>query len=60
MARAEGEQKPFLEKVKKYSLVAGIGGGLIYLVSASGLALVVGLGGGASYVGAKFLEGKGK
>ena len=60
MARVEGEPKSFKEKVQKYGLIAGIGGGLIFLISASGLALAVGLGGGGAYFGAKSLEGKGK
>jgi hypothetical protein len=41
-------------------MIAGIGGGLLFLVSASGVALAVGLGGGGAYFGAKSLGGKNK
>lgn len=60
MTRAEGEQKSFVEKVKKYGLIAAVGGGFLFLLSSSGLALAVGLSGGGAFFGAKAIEGKSK
>lgn len=50
----------FKEKVKRYGMIAGIGGGVLFLVAPSGLAFMLGLGGGAAYGGAKYLENKGQ
>jgi hypothetical protein len=59
MARQEGESKSgFKETVKRWGLVTVIAGGVIFIVSSSGLALTVAVGGGGAYAGAKFI-GKG-
>ena len=47
------------ETAKKGGIAAGIAGGVLFLVSGSGLGLALMVGGGGTYGGVKYLENRG-